>query len=200
VEHEIDWRDEYIAARAAGVKPLPSKWRHTEIRKALETETAARCAYCDADITAVSFGDVEHFKPRNHFPELVVEWNNLTLACQTCNNEKSDKWDDALPYVNPYEDEISEHIVFVGGFIHAVSYRGVRTVTDIGLGSLEKTEARWNQVNAAMRLFNLWKMAPTSVRSLLEEQIQLFLADTPYIGAVEAALRGAGYPLTAAAA
>ncbi len=57
-----------------------------------------KCCFCESRITHVSFGDVEHFRPKGGFRQnardplqqpgyywLAYEWTNLLLSCQLCN-------------------------------------------------------------------------------------------------------------------
>ena len=64
---------------------------------ALRGMTQNRCSYCDAyPITSASREHIDHFRPKALFPERVCEWENLFLSCSACNEEKSEKWDEAL--------------------------------------------------------------------------------------------------------
>lgn len=189
------WREEYLAALAADIDP-PHRWNHRDIRDALILETSERCAYCEGPVLAVSFGDIEHMRPRKHFPELVVDWSNLTLACQRCNNEKRQKWDDELPFVNPYEDRIEEHIVFVGAFVWGASPRGIHTIREFGLDSLAKTEARQAQIDSIMTFFQLWSTAMPQLQGVYGQELRQMAVNGAYSAAALAALKSANFPLT----
>ena len=57
-------------------------------------------------------------KNPNARPELYVEWENLTLACEKCNRSgKKDYYNEAEPLLNPYKDDINNELVSVGAFI-----------------------------------------------------------------------------------
>ena len=45
-------------------------------------------------------GEVDHFRPKAHFPESVYEWSNWVLACHDCNNPKNVHWP-RFGFVNP---------------------------------------------------------------------------------------------------
>ena len=84
-----------------GELPSDSDWRKylDHLRAVFEN----LCVYCEE----VCRGEVDHFRPKSLFPELVYEWSNWVLACHDCNQSKSNKWP-ALGYVNPcaeYEHE-----------------------------------------------------------------------------------------------
>ena len=70
-----------------------------DVRLALRTDQADKCAFCEAKIMHVTSGDVEHFRPKSAFRQvrhdpltypgyywLAYEWNNLLLACSNCNS------------------------------------------------------------------------------------------------------------------
>ncbi len=59
--------------------------------------TAGHCAYCDGyplDVTGRP--TIDHFRPKSTFPALVYRWDNLFPACERCQAEKRDRWDEAL--------------------------------------------------------------------------------------------------------
>lgn len=67
-----------------------------EVREALRRAQHGKCAFCEAKITHVMYGDVEHYRPKGGFMRggslqrpgyywLAYAWDNLVLACQLCN-------------------------------------------------------------------------------------------------------------------
>lgn len=69
-----------------------------DVKQALIAMQHHKCAFCEAKITHVQHGDVEHFRPKAgskqatddvmHRPGyywLAYEWSNLLLSCQLCN-------------------------------------------------------------------------------------------------------------------
>jgi hypothetical protein len=57
-----------------------------------------KCAFCESSFSHISFGDVEHFRPKGGFQQetssplikpgywwLAYDWNNYWASCQTCN-------------------------------------------------------------------------------------------------------------------
>lgn len=195
-------RDEYLEATREGQSSTPKPWQHPEIRRGLEDETNSRCVYCDSEIRSVAFPNIEHYRPRARFPELVVEWDNLTLACPRCNNAKRAKWNDELPFVNPFFEEPEDHIVFVGPIAKGKSPRGEYTVLEIDLNAFEVVQARDQQIEAALNIFRLWSAHAQSAaaQALYETQIRSFIETTPYQSAVIGALRSVNFPLTHLAA
>ena len=95
------------------------KYKHDDIKEALATKMFhGKCAYCEAKITHIDYGDIEHFRPKDTFPLLAVEWENLLLACRVCNGAafKGTKFPldaSANPLlINPCKDEPNNHLEF----------------------------------------------------------------------------------------
>ena len=77
-----------------GSKPSDSRWRN--YLDVLHSAFYFICAYCEETCP----GEVEHFKPKSRFPELVYEWSNWLIACRYCNGAKSNEWPSG-GYVDP---------------------------------------------------------------------------------------------------
>lgn len=181
------WAEAYVAS---GHSTRP--WAHPDIKAALLKETGEKCAYCEGKILSVAFGDVEHIRPKIRFPELVVTWENLTLACSRCNQHKGSKYVAELEFVNPYVDRIADHLLFVGPLIYAVSDRGTYTLTELGLDEPSRIESRNRAIVALEALFRRLDNAPTGyMRESLQTLIELQLSTGEYTAALRsyAALR-----------
>ena len=76
------------------------------IRKELALEFSQLCAYCECLCKEVSTPhdrgeeSIEHFRPRDSFSTLWLNWLNLLYACRKCNNTKDNNWPQC-EYVNP---------------------------------------------------------------------------------------------------
>lgn len=51
----------------------------------LLAETGGKCAYCEAPVSAVAFGDVEHYRPKSSYWWLAYCYDNYVASCQLCN-------------------------------------------------------------------------------------------------------------------
>jgi len=93
-------------------------YKHEKNKQALASSSNDKCMYCESKISHISYAQVEHIKPKapGKYPELEFEWNNHGYSCQTCNTIKSDKYDDATPYIDPYS-EIPSDYLFMSGAI-----------------------------------------------------------------------------------
>jgi uncharacterized protein (TIGR02646 family) len=116
----VVWKRKIRSARTeAARKTAQDKYKHDEIKRALVDMFHGKCAYCEAQITHIDYGDIEHFKPKSvrAYYELAVEWNNLLLACGRCNGaeNKGIKFplaDKGGPLVNPVKEYPSRHLRF----------------------------------------------------------------------------------------
>jgi uncharacterized protein (TIGR02646 family) len=172
---------------ASGGKTTP--WSHPQIRETLLQETAGKCAYCEGDILAVSFGDVEHILPKSRFPEMVLTWTNLTLACSRCNSSKGSKYDAESEFVNPYRDRIEDHLLFLGAVVHDVSDRGLYTVTELKLNDAHRVENRDQVLKNFESLMRRYENAPEGyAKGALLTLIQIQTQQGEYTAAIRSYL------------
>ncbi|WP_295843482.1 hypothetical protein [uncultured Microbacterium sp.] len=73
-------------------------YKQAEVKTLLTEVFRSKCGYCEADLAAVSFGDIEHYRPKSAWIRtdgsksptgyywLASEWNNLLLSCTLCNS------------------------------------------------------------------------------------------------------------------
>lgn len=89
------------ASYDAGAKTFefdPDLYGHESVKSALMEAQHAKCAFCESKFAHVSYGDVEHFRPKGgcHQSEgeplqrpgyywLAYDWANLFLSCTLCN-------------------------------------------------------------------------------------------------------------------
>jgi 5-methylcytosine-specific restriction endonuclease McrA len=69
------------------------------VKKALTLLFNGKCAYCENKITAITTGDIEHFRPKSQVKRadntlqkpgyfwLAASWENLLLSCNNCNRK-----------------------------------------------------------------------------------------------------------------
>ena len=91
-------------------------------KKRLIIDFEKKCAYCD-DSDKYAGGSkmyhVEHFAPKEKFPELEFTYDNLLYSCPFCNISKSNKWPSESSHINvvgnngfadPCSDEYNNHL------------------------------------------------------------------------------------------
>lgn len=68
------------------------------IRDALVRDFGTICAYCEQPCQSPTRYEepheesIDHFRPRNRFPNLWLDWPNLVYACRRCNQAKGGSW------------------------------------------------------------------------------------------------------------
>ena len=135
---------------------LKRKYNHPDNKPALANASFGKCMYCESKITHIDYGDVEHIKPKSRFPNLECDWGNLGYSCIRCNREyKKDKFTEKTPYIDPYKEEPSNHIVVSGSILLGKrgSERGELTILDIGLnrqGLIEKRQRKIEEIEKAI--------------------------------------------------
>ena len=74
----------------------------TDSKSNLKLESHDKCAYCEAPTAAVTFGDVEHFRPKSSYWWLAFCYDNYAYACQLCNQAfKGDQFEVRGPRLAP---------------------------------------------------------------------------------------------------
>lgn len=194
--HEEEWTTAYVSAYGTPLEKSREKWRHEQIRHGLREEARGRCAYCEALIEDVSFINVDHLIPKSLRPDLAHRWDNLTGACTRCNVAKGSFYDERDGLLNPYQDEVGEHLRFFGDFVDWVpaSTRGEVTVRHLKLNRLELTRARLARLDAIRNLVNSWEVATGARRRILEDAVRLDAAEGEFTATVAAYLQARGFP------
>lgn len=65
----------------------------------LREEFSFACAYCDtreAELGGTQSFHVDHYKPKNKFPNLSSKYENLIYACRNCNWYKGSYWPNSI--------------------------------------------------------------------------------------------------------
>lgn len=94
-------------------------YAHDTVKRALLAAQHDKCAFCESKITHISYGDVEHFRPKAGYRQnnsealstpgyywLAYEWDNLLLSCQLCNQRYKKN---LFPLVDPATRATSHH-------------------------------------------------------------------------------------------
>ncbi|SRR6266404_419566 len=136
---------------------LITNYKHVDNKNALIEASYGKCMYCESKVLHISYGDIEHIKPKSKFPTLEFTWTNLGFGCTRCNVAKGDKYDNATPYVDPYVEDPEDHLIALGAILKHKngSDRGKLTIRDIELnrdGLIEKRLARLNEIEKTIDL------------------------------------------------
>jgi hypothetical protein len=92
-------RERLVAGEPIKVE-IESKWSITKDQLLIETHN--KCAYCESDITTVSYGDVEHYRPKSVYWWLAYVYDNYLASCAICNQRfKGVKFEFLGPVITP---------------------------------------------------------------------------------------------------
>lgn len=123
------------------VRRVPSPPVTSNYRKYLpfvREDFVRQCAYCLLSEVLASGEEnfeLDHFKPRNQFPELLNDYYNLYYACHPCNHGKRDLWPPAdlqsqgVFIVDLCKDKFASHFFQEdNGFLMGVTHSGSYTI------------------------------------------------------------------------
>jgi 5-methylcytosine-specific restriction endonuclease McrA len=132
-----------------------ARYRHPAVKAALETETHGKCAYCESKLKHIHHADVEHIVPKSLAPELRYQWENLTLACEICNQNKSNKDPKTEFIIDPYVNDPSEHLTFFGTFLFPLGSKyGQNTKTLLDLNRVPLLVRRHDRLEKIMGIID----------------------------------------------
>ena len=93
-------------------------YANTSVKQLLCDAQYKKCCYCESVVISVSYGAVEHFRPKGAVRQtrqrpkirpgyywLAYQWENLLFICDVCNTNKSD----LFPLANPCRRARSHH-------------------------------------------------------------------------------------------
>jgi len=176
------WLAEFKIAKAAGEVPshVARRYAHADIKAAVKADSFDKCVYCESKIPHVSFGDVEHLKPKSTFEDLRFDWSNLALVCSRCNNAKGNQYDPACPPIDPYVENPSDEIIACGNLVwgRPGRDRGFVTETVVALNRIELAERRLARLQTLRPLLDsAAKAVNPAIRAALLEQVRVELSD-----------------------
>ena len=124
------------------------KYKQEEVKKALKGMFLDKCAYCESHIGHISYGHIEHFKPKKRYPKQCFTWTNLLLACEVCNGSqfkgiKFPQKKENGPIINPTKENPASFFKFEydpstgTANVLAKNIRGATSETLLGLNRAE---------------------------------------------------------------
>lgn len=118
-----------------------SVWKQAYIKRDLLKLSFAKCCYCECKVDEESkYMEVEHFYPKDIFPDLVVVWENLLPSCKRCNGHKSTHNTQIEPIIHPVIDNPKEHLTLKSYRFYAKnnSLIGKTTIEAVELNDRER--------------------------------------------------------------
>lgn len=96
-----------------------SLYGHAQVKSALIAMQHEKCCFCESKITHISYGDVEHYRPKGGYQQsaqdplqnpgyywLAYDWENLLLSCTLCNQRHKKN---LFPLVDPQQRATTHH-------------------------------------------------------------------------------------------
>ena len=125
------------------------------------------CCYCESEIETVSFPQIEHRKPKSIYPVSTFDWDNLHLACETCNVAKKNKYNEQAPILDAAMNiPIKNHLGYSVSDTNGV-YR--ETLTDRGITTVKHADLdRWSLRKARGKVYNVMIKAVQDLKKLGE--------------------------------
>jgi uncharacterized protein (TIGR02646 family) len=93
-------------------------YAHAEVKLALAEIQHGKCCFCESKILHISYGDVEHYRPKAGWIQenetlnkpgyywLAYDWDNLLLSCQICNQRNKKNY---FPISSSSKRALSHH-------------------------------------------------------------------------------------------
>lgn len=181
IDNKANWKAKLLGHYKDGTKPpaaLKTAYNQSSVKEGLKDESSSKCMYCESRIGHVSYEHIEHVKPKasDKYPELTYEYDNLGIACQKCNMNKGDDYDDNTPFINPYIDDPADHFNFFGAMIWAKAgnERAELTENELELNRPELLEARMERMNSVRALIDRYLLMDEGVlKKSLKKQIEI---------------------------
>ncbi len=159
VDKGEQWTEEVMSNYYNGLE-IPdvsiNRYRHPEIKEQVKVETNEKCIYCESKVSHTYPGDIEHIIPKSKYPRLAFTWSNLTYVCFWCNNNKRAFLSRKTPLLNPYKDDIKEHLRAFGPILFHTngSKRGELTWKKIKLNRKELRDRRFDAISDLQNLLD----------------------------------------------
>lgn len=138
-------------------------------RPFLRRDFLARCAYCERTegyLGGDEAFEVEHFRPRSKFPDLICAYGNLYYVCRKCNAHKSETW--------PSDDRIARGVRFADPCVEDAFVDHLRERDD---GTLDELTACGSYSSRHIRLdrneLQRWRRLRVEARGDLPRLIQV---------------------------
>lgn len=88
-------------------------WRQKFIIESLLNMSDNKCCYCETKLNEEGKSmHVEHFHPKDIYPEEVVKWENLLPSCGRCNSNKGTHDTKSEPIINPTINNPKDYFYF----------------------------------------------------------------------------------------
>lgn len=178
-EQALNWTNELLSTLAVGDDPTTTqktRYNHRDIKQAILAETKNKCAYCESLITHIDHGDIEHIVPKSKVPSRAFDWQNLTLACRKCNQNKGvfhGGDNDHSGLVDPYIDDPDDYFLFFREVItpRPDNEKGALTNATIKLSRIELLERRRERLDFIDGLISNYHKSSDAMKPIIHADI-----------------------------
>ena len=162
------------------------------VKKKLIKSQHDKCFLCESKITHISYGDVEHFRPKGGSKQttddemlipgyywLAYDWTNLFLACQICNqrfkknlfplkdiDKRAKSHENSLNEESPLfinpETDDPEQFISFRGEIPFAIDENIRGITTISASGIDRVELNEKRLSLLKKLKRLYEIANLS--------------------------------------
>jgi uncharacterized protein (TIGR02646 family) len=140
-------------ARFVRTRPAPLLTRdYRKFRPYVRTDFAQTCAYClleEVWAAGEENFELDHFRPKSLYPDLVCDFYNLYYSCRPCNKIKHDAWPTAesqkngIRFVDFCEDDFDAQFrETVGGEWEGLTVSARYTIESLRLNRRHLIEIR----------------------------------------------------------
>jgi uncharacterized protein (TIGR02646 family) len=164
-------------------KRFKNKYKQKDITESLKKMYKNYCCYCEGFIDpAITYGRIEHLKPKSLFHNLHFSWENLHLCCEVCNRIKADKWDNQNPIIDPSFDDPDLHLYYSSNIVVNITSRGDITINHIELNRKELKDARGRIFSKIFDLIQQYRATNNSFirQFIIKELNDLINEETAY--------------------
>ncbi|AVF35082.1 HNH endonuclease [Rahnella sikkimica] len=152
---------------------LKSRYNHKEIKEQIVKETYGKCAYCESKLRHIHHGDIEHIYPKSLDESKRFEWVNLTLACEVCNQNKSNLDPLMLDIQDPYVGHPENILMFAGPLVFGLDSKGLSTEKILKLNRTELIEQRKERIEKILLIIQniLDSTIPLATRRIIYDDL-----------------------------
>jgi len=161
--------------------PAPSENNYTKYRPYIREDFSECCAYClmyETFAGGQENFELDHFKPKSKFPELIHQYTNIYYSCHVCNKQKRNHWPSeeelyskGYRFVDTCKENFSTHYEDQNGYWKPISPAGEYTAEKIRLNEKHHLEIR----QIIMGLLSVFGEPPIDWDKPLKSQIMVII-------------------------
>ncbi|AMW99770.1 hypothetical protein [Rummeliibacillus stabekisii] len=145
-----------------------------------------KCAYCESKISPVSYGDIEHFRPKTAYHSidgenliypgyywLAMDWNNLLLSCEVCNRSyKKNKFPliDENKRKKRHDDEVIEDPLIIDPCHEEMNPKDYIFFTEEGI--IKYKDGEGGKGEKSIQIYGLSRPNLTDNRKILAKELE----------------------------